>query len=119
MKSINRGTTPLLRYEHPFEYKNIVTFSISFTQDGEQIFIYNRGDGNLGVLYTMEDNLITIQLDQIVTNEFKHNYPLVTQLKILTTDGEVWAGKIEHYKVHRILDEHLMYLEEDDDIIYL
>ena len=48
-----------------------------------------------------------MELTEKESNLFKHNFPVDAQLKILTDDGDVWAGDIEHYQVHRSLDSDL------------
>lgn len=101
MKSIYRGTTPLLKFEYPFEYQYVTYFTITFSQDGQVIFKIPMGDERI---YTIEDRLVTVELSEEDTNKFKHIFPLDAQLKMKNLDGEIWAGDIKHYQVHRILD---------------
>ena len=114
MKSIYRGTTPLLRFGCPFEYAHITNFSITFAQDGTNIFKINMGDSEV---YTVEDFLITVELTQEETNKFKHVFPVEAQLKILTDDEEIWVSEIEHYQVHRILDTDIMGKYEEENYV--
>lgn len=104
MKYFFRGTTPLLKFFYPFEYSRITKFSITFLQDGKEIFKVHMGDSEI---YQIEDRVITVELTEKESNLFKHNFPVDAQLKILTDDGDVWAGDIEHYQVHRSLDSDL------------
>lgn len=101
MKSISRGTTPLLRFECPFEYQYITYYTITFSQDGQVILKVPMGNSRI---YATENYLIKVQLTENDTNSFKHTFPLEAQLKVLNEDGEIWVGDIKHYQVHRILD---------------
>lgn len=101
MQSISRGTTPLLKFEYPFKYEYVTAFSVTFAQDGNVLFKIHMGDREV---YRIENYFLCIELTQDETNQFKHNFPLEAQLKILNEDGEVWVGDIQHYQVHRILD---------------
>ena len=102
MKDINRGTTPLLKFDYPYEYGYLTDFTITFAQDGNIIFKLHMGDSEI---YLVEDRLITVELTEAETLLFKHNFPLEAQLKTKNLDGEVWAGDIHNYQVHRTLDE--------------
>ena len=102
MKTISRGTTPLLKFDYPFDYGYLTNFTVTLSQDGNTLFKINMGDSEV---YTVENRKITIELTVDETMKLKHNFPLEAQLKIQTLDGEVWAGEIEHYQVHRTLDE--------------
>lgn len=112
MKSIFRGTTPLLRFEFPFEYKYITKLTVTFAQDGSNLLKINMGDSEI---YSIEDFMVTIQLTQEETNQFKHTFPVSAQVKLETEDGEVWAGEVKNYVVHRILDTDIFDTKHDDD----
>jgi len=101
MKSIYRGTTPLIKFTHPFDYQYITKLSVTFTQDGKEIIKIKLGDSEL---YSIENGLVVVELTEEETNKFKHNFPVDAQLKIKNLDGEIWVSDVEHYTVHRILD---------------
>ncbi len=105
MKSFYRGTTPLLRFDYPFEYADLTALTISFAQDGKTLLTIGMGDSEID---TIEDYGVSVLLTQTETNLFKHNFPVQTQVKLKTSDGEVWVGDIETYQVHRILDKNIM-----------
>ena len=112
MKEFFRGTTPLLRFHYPFKYARITKFSVTFYQDGKEKLKLHMGDKEI---YQVEDGLVTVELTEKESKLFKHNFPVDAQLKILTNDGDVWAGDYEHYQVHRLLDTDLFTSEHDDD----
>jgi len=105
MKSIYRGTTPLLKFDYPYKYEEIVNMSISFAQDGNTLLTLSMGDDEI---HNIADYEVSVELTQEQTNLFKHNFPMETQIKLKNTDGQVWVSDIEHYQIHRILDEDVM-----------
>lgn len=111
MKDFFRGTTPLLKFYYPFEYARVTKLSVTFFQDGKKVLKLHMGDKEI---YQIEDHIVTVELTEDESNLFKHNFPVDAQLKILTDDGDVWAGDYEHYQVHRLLDTDLFTPESDD-----
>ena len=61
MKSIFRGTTPLLRFSFPFEYSYITNLTVSFAQDGTTLFKISMGDSEV---QQIEDGGISIELTE-------------------------------------------------------
>lgn len=112
MKSIFRGTTPLVRFDFPFEYAKITNLTVTFAQDGVVLFKISMGDPEV---HTIEDYRITLELTEEETNKFKHTMPVQAQVKIKTSDGEIWAGDIETIIAHRILDTD-SFTEGEEDV---
>lgn len=105
MKSISRGTTPVLKFDYPYTYADITDMTISFAQDGTTLLTLSMGDDDI---HNIADHEVSVELTQEQTNLFKHNFPLEVQVKVKNTEGQVWVGDIEHYQVHRILDTEIM-----------
>ena len=112
MKSIFRGTTPLLRFDFPFKYADITNLTVTFAQDGTNVFKIAMGDPEVK---TIEDYRISIELTEEETNAFKHTFSVQAQVKIKTINGEVWAGDIETIIVHRILDTDIFTDTEEEE----
>ena len=105
MKSICRGTTPLLNFDYPYKYAEITDMTISFAQDGKVLLTLSMGNDEI---HNIADYKVSVELTQQQTNLFKHNFPMEAQVKLKNTEGQVWVGDVEHYQVHRILDENIM-----------
>ena len=114
MNSIFRGTTPLLRFQYPYKYEEITKLTVTFSQDGIVLFKIRMGDDEID---TIEDFGVSILLTQEETNLFKHTFSMQAQVKLMTIDGDVWAGDIQNYQIHRILDTDLfdMYDESGEE----
>jgi hypothetical protein len=88
-----RGTTPVHYYEIPYSAEDVQKVSVSYRQKGKNIVI-KRGecevtDGYIKVVLTQEDTLKFTEGETI------------SQVKILTSDGEVLRS-LDHYI--RVLD---------------
>ena len=91
-----RGTTPTIKYHIGLDTSTIVECVISFKQAKTELFqkTYNEVE--------LSNKMVSVTLTQEETFGF-HAGKLMTQIKVKTQDGKVYASPVLEMKVHEAL----------------
>lgn len=91
-----RGTTPTIKYKIGLDTSTIVECVISFKQANTDLFQKTYDDVEFST------NVASVTLTQKETLGF-HAGKLITQIKVKTQDGKVYASPMLEMKVHEAL----------------
>ncbi len=91
-----RGTTPTIKYRIGLDTSTIVECVVSFKQAKVELFQKFYDDVELA------DKTVSVTLTQEETLSF-HAGKLMTQIKVKTQDGKVYASPVLEMKVHEAL----------------
>lgn len=94
-----RGTTPTLTFTLPFQTDIIRSLMLTFYQCNREVFTLTKED------CVLEENTVTVNLDQAHTLMFVNNAFVEIQMRILTTDDAAIASEIVKTTVDRILKD--------------
>lgn len=79
-----RGTTPILKFEMPYDKEDILRGFITLTQRGK--IICDKGVSDDAI--TIEDRLLALRLTQEETLKFAENVPIKIQIRLVLS-GEI------------------------------
>ena len=100
--SFSRGTTPTQIFTLPFEKELIADLRITYTQANQKIITKNLADVEIN------GNDISFMLTQEETFKFKEEKNILVQLKIKTTEGQVFNSDIIYIRVDPALDNEVI-----------
>lgn len=91
-----RGTTPTIKYHIGLDTSTIIECVVSFKQANIELFQKKYDDVELS------NEMVSVTLTQTETLGF-HAGKLITQIKVKTQDGKVYASPMLEMKVHEAL----------------
>ena len=97
-----RGTTPTHRWKLPIAGEMLKEVSITYQQNDEIIVKKTEADCEIG------SDMVSVKLTQEDTLKLEAKVKTETQLKVLTTSGDVLATKPKTITVEDIHDEGVM-----------
>lgn len=100
--SFSRGTTPTQIFTLPFEKELVSDLRITYAQAGQKILVKKMTDVKI------EGNDIKFMLTQEETFNFNEKEIISVQLKIKTTDDQVYNSNLIYIRVDPALDDEVI-----------
>ena len=96
------GTTPTHTFTLPFEEELVADLRISYSQNKKTILTKHKADVKI------DGNDVNVTLTQEETFQFKEKKMVFVQLKIKTTDGQVFNSDLILMRVEPALDNEVI-----------
>ena len=97
-----QGTTPVHKFDIPFDTGLIDEVKITYKQNNETILTKRNSE------CTLNDKTITTKLSQEETFSFTTGHDVKLQIRVLTTSGDAFVSDIFVLPVYKCLDSEVL-----------
>ena len=102
-----RVTTPTHTFTLPLDTSTLKEIQVSYKQ-GNLKLIKHYQDGTLPSGMTLDGKKVIIRLNQEETKQFDADYPVVSQVRVLTNDDDAFASQYFQVDVENVLNEEVL-----------